>query len=89
MLDFSIPALHREPLLTRYDFCSAQKLKGDVAQMIRKNQILEKDLETLDVKIGLLVKNRITLQVNISVIAEKHLICDRSRTPLWRLYKIP
>ena len=43
--------------------CSEQKLKGDVAQMIRKNQMLERDLDSLDVKIGLLVKNRITLQV--------------------------
>ena len=41
-----------------------QKLKGDVAQMIRKNQMLERDLDSLDVKIGLLVKNRITLQVS-------------------------
>ncbi|XP_037080487.1 ras GTPase-activating-like protein IQGAP1 [Pollicipes pollicipes] len=30
--------------------------------MIRKNQMLERDLDSLDVKIGLLVKNRITLQ---------------------------
>ncbi|XP_043245091.1 ras GTPase-activating-like protein IQGAP1 [Amphibalanus amphitrite] len=39
-----------------------QKLKADVAQMIRKNQMLERDLDTLDVKIGLLVRNRISLQ---------------------------
>ena len=50
-------------LFLRYSCLFEKKLKADVAQMIRKNQILERDLDSLDVKIGLLVKNRISLQV--------------------------
>lgn len=38
------------------------RLRGEVVQSIRHNQQLEKDLNAMDVKIGLLVKNRITLE---------------------------
>lgn len=39
------------------------KLQGEVVRKIRSNQQLEQDLNLMDIKIGLLVKNRITLQV--------------------------
>ncbi|NXB80128.1 IQGA2 protein, partial [Donacobius atricapilla] len=38
------------------------KLREEVVTKIRSNQQLEKDLNLMDIKIGLLVKNRITLQ---------------------------
>ena len=40
-----------------------QKLKSQVVQQIRSNQQLEQDLRVIDLKIGLLVKNRLTIQV--------------------------
>lgn len=40
------------------------KLQEDVVRKIRSNQQLEQDLNLMDIKIGLLVKNRITLQVS-------------------------
>lgn len=39
------------------------RLRGDVVRRIRSNQRLESDLNLMDIKIGLLVRNRITLQV--------------------------
>ena len=42
-----------------------QRLKAQVVQEIRANQQLEQDLNIMDIKIGLLVKNRITLQVGV------------------------
>lgn len=39
------------------------KLQEEVVRTIRSNQQLEQDLNLMDIKIGLLVKNRITLQV--------------------------
>ncbi|XP_075397308.1 ras GTPase-activating-like protein IQGAP2 [Tenrec ecaudatus] len=42
------------------------QLRGEVVTKIRANQQLEKDLNLMDIKIGLLVKNRITLQDVIS-----------------------
>ncbi|XP_006818327.1 ras GTPase-activating-like protein IQGAP1 [Saccoglossus kowalevskii] len=39
-----------------------QKLRAQVVTDIRSNQRLEHDLNTMDIKIGLLVRNRITLQ---------------------------
>lgn len=42
-----------------------QRLKAQVVQEIRANQQLEQDLNMMDIKIGLLVKNRITLQVGV------------------------
>ncbi|KAG9460605.1 hypothetical protein GDO78_020716, partial [Eleutherodactylus coqui] len=38
------------------------KLREEVVKKIRSNQRLENDLNMMDIKIGLLVKNRITLQ---------------------------
>ena len=42
-----------------------QKLRAQVVTEIRSNQQLENDLNLMDIKIGLLVRNRITLQVLI------------------------
>ena len=42
-----------------------QKLRQAVVSAIRSNQKLEDDLNQMDIKIGLLVKNRITLQVKV------------------------
>lgn len=39
------------------------KLREEVITLIRSNQQLENDLNLMDIKIGLLVKNKITLQV--------------------------
>ena len=41
-----------------------QKLRQAVVSAIRSNQNLEDNLNQMDIKIGLLVKNRITLQVS-------------------------
>lgn len=43
-----------------------QSLTADVAKAIRENAKLEKDLDTMDVKIGLLVRNRISVQEVVS-----------------------
>ena len=56
--------------------CTAecQRLKAKVVQQIRSNQQLEQDLGVMDIKIGLLVKNRLTLQdlaLSLSAGAEK------------------
>ncbi|XP_069463247.1 ras GTPase-activating-like protein IQGAP3 isoform X1 [Ambystoma mexicanum] len=42
------------------------KLREEVVRKIRSNQQLENDLNIMDIKIGLLVKNRITLQEVVS-----------------------
>uniref|UniRef100_A0A452INB3 Uncharacterized protein n=1 Tax=Gopherus agassizii TaxID=38772 RepID=A0A452INB3_9SAUR len=42
------------------------KLREEVVKRIRSNQQLESDLNLMDIKIGLLVKNRITLQEVVS-----------------------
>ena len=39
------------------------RLREEVVTKIRSDQQMEKDLNLMDIKIGLLVKNRITLQV--------------------------
>lgn len=39
------------------------QLREEVVTSIRSNQQMEKDLNLMDIKIGLLVKNRISLQV--------------------------
>lgn len=39
------------------------RLREELVTSIRSNQQMEKDLNLMDIKIGLLVKNRITLQV--------------------------
>lgn len=43
------------------------KLREEVVTSIRSNQQMEKDLNVMDIKIGLLVKNRITLQVGSTI----------------------
>ena len=40
-----------------------QKVRQQVVKEIKSNQQLEQDLDQMDIKIGLLIKNRITLQV--------------------------
>ncbi|XP_053620170.1 ras GTPase-activating-like protein IQGAP1 [Plodia interpunctella] len=54
MLDFSTDDYDREIEL--------QNLKSEVVQSIRKNQELSKQIDDMDLKIGLLVQNRIALQ---------------------------
>ena len=39
-----------------------QRIKARVVQQIRSNKQLEQDLNVMDIKIGLLVKNRISVQ---------------------------
>lgn len=43
-------------------FTELQKLKAQVVTEIRGNQQLESDLNVMDIKIGLLVRNRLELQ---------------------------
>ncbi|XP_046964971.1 ras GTPase-activating-like protein IQGAP1 [Vanessa cardui] len=54
MLDFTTEDYNREIEL--------QTLKSEVVQSIRKNQELSKQIDDMDLKIGLLVQNRIALQ---------------------------
>ena len=46
-----------------FHFKELQKLKAQVVTEIRSNKQLEQDLHGMDIKIGLLVRNKITLQV--------------------------
>ena len=46
-----------------FSILELQKLKAQVVTEIRSNQQLEHDLQSMDIKIGLLVRNKITLQV--------------------------
>lgn len=46
-------------------YTELQKERQHVVTTIRSNQQLEKDANSMDIKIGLLVKNRITLDVSI------------------------
>jgi len=43
-------------------YAELERLRHEVVTDIRTNQKLENDLNQMDIKIGLLVKNRITLQ---------------------------
>lgn len=43
-------------------YLECQRLKAQVVQEIRSNQQLELDVRIMDIKIGLLVKNRISLE---------------------------
>ena len=49
-----------------YTHLECQRLKAQVVQKIRSNQQLEQDLSIMDIKIGLLVKNRISLEDVVS-----------------------
>lgn len=44
-----------------------QNLKLEVVQSIRHNQVLSQQLDSMDIKIGLLIQNRITLQVMFKI----------------------
>lgn len=46
------------------------KLCEEAVTLIRSNQQLENDLNLMDLKIGLLVKNRMTLQVGNAVLGD-------------------
>ncbi|GLH16291.1 Ras GTPase-activating-like protein IQGAP2 [Gryllus bimaculatus] len=52
-------SLKFDDILRRYQ---CENLKAQVTQAIRHNQQLAKQLDTMDIKIGLLVQNRISLQ---------------------------
>ena len=58
-----------------------QKLKAQVVTDIRSLAQLEGDLNLMDIKIGLLVKNRITLQVNDNFM---HFISSRKHISQYR-----
>lgn len=47
------------------------RLREEVVRTIRSNQQLEADLDIMDLKIGLLVRNRVTLQVR----TQQPLVC--------------
>lgn len=49
-----------------FSLSECQRLKALVVQQIRANQQLEQDLYTMDIKIGLLVKNTISLEDVVS-----------------------
>ena len=61
-----------------------QNIKGEITKKIRLIQGLEKDLDAMDIKIGLLVKNRIDVE---EVVAHgKHLnrrIRDRTKSKIF------
>lgn len=44
------------------------RLREEVVRTIRSNRQLEADLDLMDLKIGLLVRNRVTLQVDGSAV---------------------
>lgn len=66
LLEQSALDLHEEQDVTR--------LREEVVTNIRSNQQMEKDLNVMDIKIGLLVKNRITLQVGILISERKAVV---------------
>ena len=49
-------------------FSELQKVRQQVVKEIKSNQQLEHDLDQMDIKIGLLIKNRITLSVSTLLI---------------------
>lgn len=63
LLEQSALDLQEEQEVTRF--------REEVVTNIRSNQQMEKDLNLMDIKIGLLVKNRITLQVSIHLFVSK------------------
>ncbi|KAK7801828.1 hypothetical protein U0070_023308 [Myodes glareolus] len=63
------------------------KMREEVITLIRSNQQLENDLNLMDIKIGLLVKNKITLQVSgswhqVGSLADCLLAGTRAQIPL-------
>lgn len=65
--------LEQSPLDMQEELDMTQ-LREEVVTKIRSNQQMEKDLNLMDIKIGLLVKNRITLQVHVLLTL---LLCGR------------
>lgn len=57
------------------------RLREEVVTNIRSNQQMEKDLNLMDIKIGLLVKNRITLQVGSPLYCEPFLMVMYTLVP--------
>lgn len=56
------------PLLTRTEADNKEEMeienhKGQIAEAVRANRSLEDSLRIMDIKIGLLVKNRLTVEV--------------------------
>ena len=47
-----------------FQYTEVQKMKQKVVAQIKTNQQLERDAASMDIRIGLLVKNRITLDVS-------------------------
>lgn len=68
LLDFSTEDYEKEMML--------QSLRSEAVKVIRKNQELSKQLDSMDIKIGLLVQNRITLQ---DVLAHRMKINDLTK----------
>ena len=57
--------------LLQFLLCMAvecQRMKARVVQEIRANQEMEREVDAMDIKIGLLVKNRIDLEVHACVL---------------------
>lgn len=54
-----------------FDLIEMEKLRQLAVTDIRSNQQLEADLNQMDIKIGLLVKNRITIQVSTLFVLPK------------------
>lgn len=46
-----------------FSFAELQKIRQKVVSEIKSTKQLEDDLDQMDIKIGLLIKNRVTLQV--------------------------
>lgn len=59
------------------------RLQEEVVKRIRANRQLESDLDLMDIKIGLLVKNRITLQVGEHREDLGHLMLQSWSFPPW------
>lgn len=46
-----------------FSYAELQKIRQKVVSEIKSTKQLEDDLDQMDIKIGLLIKNRVTLQV--------------------------
>lgn len=59
-------AIFRELISLGSEELEIQRARAEVSKLIRSNEQLEVDLDRMDVKIGLLVQNRISVQVRLS-----------------------
>ena len=64
--ELKLVILYKIEFFKNFHLSECQRLKAKVVQQIRSNQQLEQDLDVMDIKIGLLVKNRLTLQDLVS-----------------------